>query len=449
MVESLRVTELRSLLSVMGKDKRGLKKDLVQRAIELLHNNFHPELFSAIQELYDHRHYTVKANSRRSQVITMQTAVEVATDHPKEFCGPVPKPEVHMIKLPFYQILETIVAPVSLVPTFATLPQTNVITFSLTRRQSAQIKNHQTKAGMMSIQVVLRICYTESIGVEDDQYPPNITVVVNGHPCPVQAHYSSSEKGLEPSQPCRPINLTPFVKQTTMNRVVVFWDNFGKFYSMAIYLVKGFSSADLLTQLQTNGVESVECCRQKVCEKLRSNPENEIATTGLQVSLTCPLAKMRMSTPCRAQTCAHLQCFDAAFYLQMNERKPTWTCPVCHKPALFDTLQIDGLLSSILQCADKDLKEIEYLSNGSWRAVGKEKERSKATDLSSLSHKNSVVRDVVDLTRCSSDSEDGGEARQTEEIVLTHVKNESVLLQRQHSCEDMSDAWQIMYFCSS
>lgn len=55
----------------------------------------------------------------------------------------------------------------------------------------------------------------------------------------------------------------------------------------------------------------------------------------------------------------------------------------------------------------------------------------------------------MDLTQCSSDSEDGGEARQTEEIVLTHVKNESVLLQRQHSCEDMSDAWQIMYFCSS
>lgn len=34
--------------------------------------------------------------------------------------------------------------------------------------------------------VHFRICYTESIGVEDDQYPPNITVVVNGHPCPVQ-----------------------------------------------------------------------------------------------------------------------------------------------------------------------------------------------------------------------------------------------------------------------
>lgn len=31
-----------------------------------------------------------------------------------------------------------------------------------------------------------RICYTESFGVEDDQYPPNVGVLVNGHPCPVQ-----------------------------------------------------------------------------------------------------------------------------------------------------------------------------------------------------------------------------------------------------------------------
>lgn len=114
MVESLRVAELRSLLSAMGKDKKGLKKDLVQRATELLNNNFRPELFSAIQELYDRRRSTGTANSRRSQVITMPTAVEVATDYPKKSSGPVHKPEMHMIKLPFYQTLETIVAPVSL-----------------------------------------------------------------------------------------------------------------------------------------------------------------------------------------------------------------------------------------------------------------------------------------------------------------------------------------------
>lgn len=44
----------------------------------------------------------------------------------------------------------------------------------------------------------------------------------------------------------------------------------------------------------------------------------------------------------RAKTCKHLQCFDASLYLQMNERKPTWNCPVCDKPALYETLVIDG-----------------------------------------------------------------------------------------------------------
>lgn len=114
MVESLRVTELRSLLSAMGIDKKGLKRDLVLRATELLHDNFHPALFSAIQELYDRRCSSGNANSRRSQVITMPTAVEVAADYPKKSNSLVHKPEVHMIKLPFYQTLETIVAPVPL-----------------------------------------------------------------------------------------------------------------------------------------------------------------------------------------------------------------------------------------------------------------------------------------------------------------------------------------------
>lgn len=54
------------------------------------------------------------------------------------------------------------------------------------------------------------------------------------------------------------------------------------------------------------------------------------------------LVKMRLSVPCRAETCAHLQCFDAVFYLQMNEKKPTWMCPVCDKPAAYDQLIIDG-----------------------------------------------------------------------------------------------------------
>ena len=60
------------------------------------------------------------------------------------------------------------------------------------------------------------------------------------------------------------------------------------------------------------------------------------------IPLPLQLVKMRLSVPCRAETCAHLQCFDAVFYLQMNEKKPTWMCPVCDKPALMTSSSSTG-----------------------------------------------------------------------------------------------------------
>ena len=59
---------------------------------------------------------------------------------------------------------------------------------------------------------------------------------------------------------------------------------------------------------------------------------------------------MRMTIPCRASTCTHLQCFDASTFLLMNEKKPTWICPVCDKPAPFDKLIIDGYAKQAMHC---------------------------------------------------------------------------------------------------
>ena len=70
--------------------------------------------------------------------------------------------------------------------------------------------------------------------------------------------------------------------------------------------------------------------------------DSEIATCSLKVSLNCPVSKCRMTIPCRPVTCSHLQCFDAGMFLQMNERKAKWVCPVCDKSAHFDVLAIDG-----------------------------------------------------------------------------------------------------------
>lgn len=75
-------------------------------------------------------------------------------------------------------------------------------------------------------------------------------------------------------------------------------------------------------------------CGMSVCVK-------SFMTVSAFVCVT-QLGKMRLMIPCRALTCSHLQCFDATLYIQMNEKKPTWVCPVCDKKAPYEHLIIDG-----------------------------------------------------------------------------------------------------------
>lgn len=138
-----------------------------------------------------------------------------------------------------------------------------------------------------------------------------------------------------------------------------------------------------------------------VKEKLNEDADSEIATTSLRVSLACPLGKMRMCTPCRASTCSHLQCFDASLFLQMNERKPTWNCPVCDKPALYDTLVIDGYFQEVLNSNKllPDVNEIQLLQDGSWEnlVLKKEKDKEKTETKAADSRDNKIDVDTVDL----------------------------------------------------
>lgn len=139
-----------------------------------------------------------------------------------------------------------------------------------------------------------------------------------------------------------------------------------------------------------------------VKEKLNEDADSEIATTSLRVSLACPLGKMRMCTPCRASTCSHLQCFDASLFLQMNERKPTWNCPVCDNPALYDNLVIDGYFQEVLNSKKllPDVNEIQLLQDGSWEnlVLKKEKDKEKSeTKVITNSQDRKIDVDTVDL----------------------------------------------------
>ncbi|XP_042337924.1 E3 SUMO-protein ligase PIAS4-A [Plectropomus leopardus] len=403
MVKSFRVSDLQTLLASMGRSKSGLKQDLVGRALRLVQTEYSPELLKNVRQLYESRFPKTSGwlAARRpegvpvaySSLSSSPNATSQGADYLNGISKPIPT-EVKLVPLPFYQTLETLLPPTELIAQNNEKLQDSQCIFELTPNQADQIRNaSELRPGIRSIQVVLRICYTDSIGVQEDQYPPNIAVKVNQSYCHVPGYYPSNKPGVEPRRPCRPVNITPWLHLSNVtNRVTVTWGNFGKRYSVAVYLVRVFTAADLFSQLKLCSVESAERCRERIQDKLRFDPESEIATTGLRVSLICPLVKMRLGVPCRVLTCAHLQCFDAVFFLQMNEKKPTWTCPVCDKPAPFELLTIDGLLSEILKETSEDIEEIEYLTDGSWRPIRDDKERDRERERS-----NTPEYPVVDI----------------------------------------------------
>ncbi|XP_059244645.1 E3 SUMO-protein ligase PIAS4 isoform X2 [Mustela nigripes] len=376
MVMSFRVSDLQMLLGFVGRSKSGLKHELVTRALQLVQFDCSPELFKKIKELYETR-YAKKSSEpvpqphRPMDPLTMHSTYDRAgtvprtplsgpnIDYPVLYgkylngLGRLPaktlKPEVRLVKLPFFNMLDELLKPTELVPQNSEKLQESPCIFALTPRQVELIRNsRELQPGIKAVQVVLRICYSDTSSPQEDQYPPNIAVKVNHSYCSVPGYYPSNKPGVEPKRPCRPINLTHLMYlSSATNRITVTWGNYGKSYSVALYLVRQLTSSELLQRLKTIGVKHPELCKALVKEKLRLDPDSEIATTGVRVSLICP----------------------------MNEKKPTWTCPVCDKPAPYDQLVIDGLLSKILsECQDAD--EIEYLVDGSWCPIRAEKERS-------------------------------------------------------------------------
>ncbi|XP_038624073.1 E3 SUMO-protein ligase PIAS4-like [Tachyglossus aculeatus] len=437
MVMSFRVSDLQMLLGFVGRSKSGLKHELITRALHLVQFECSPEVFKKIKELYEARYIktnsahshqsrdnfaknsTYDQSSRISRMVVSAPSISNPVIYGKYLndLGQLPsevKPEVQLVELPFFSTLDELLKPTELVPQNNEKLQENPCIFVLTPRQVELIRNsRELQPGVKSVQVVLRICYTDTSCPQEDQYPPNITVKVNQNYCSVPGYYPSNKPGAEPKRPCRPINLTDlmFLSSAT-NHITITWGNYGKSYSFGLFLVQQLTSADLLQRLKNIGIKPPELCTEFVKEKLRLDPDSEIATIHVRVSLICPLVKMRLSMPCRAQTCAHLQCFDAVFYIQMNEKKPTWTCPVCDKPAPFDQLIIDGLLSKILsEC--EDTNEIEYMVDGSWRPIRADTERSCSSLCPILTHGNSEngkpSTDVVDLTLDSSSLEEENE----------------------------------------
>ncbi|XP_035292281.1 E3 SUMO-protein ligase PIAS2 isoform X3 [Anguilla anguilla] len=472
MVSSFRVSELQVLLGFAGRNKSGRKHELLLRALHLLKSGCSPAVQIKIKELYRRRYprtvdslphlsslkpsvfslegsppaldpeLALGARQPRGSLPAPQHLVVAARGSAllhdakpgmdmQQSAAPVPPvhPDVQMKPLPFYDVLDVLIKPSSLGASSIQRFQEKHFIFALTPQQVREvcISRDFLPGGRRDymVQIQLRFCLAETSCLQEDNYPNSLCIKVNGKLFPLPGYAPPPKNGVEQKRPGRPLNITSLVRLSSAvpNQISITWaPEIGKTYSISVYLVRQLTSSLLLQRLKMKGIRNPDHSRALIKEKLTADPDSEVATTSLRVSLMCPLGKMRLTVPCRAATCSHLQCFDAALYLQMNEKKPTWICPVCDKKAAYETLIIDGLFMEILNsCSDFD--EIKFQEDGSWCSMKPKKEALKVSshcipkvESSSLVRQCAVVPpsepssakkpDIIDLTLESSSEEE-------------------------------------------
>jgi len=401
MILSFRISELHSLLAFTGKNKSGNKTMLQARAMELATSG-DPATRAKVQELY-----------RQVQEVQPGPGPAIASflgqgpSAPANPARPLQAAGVALTKLPFYTVHGQLVPPTTLAAQGSGRFQEAHLQFQLSCQQATDIaSNRDTSPGSKleyPYQVQVRFCHLSTSGEQGDEFPPSVCLQINDKMFPLP-NPVPGKANTEPRRPPKPLDVSKLVKLAPglANKVGVKWaQDSGRGWVVAVGLVEKLSSATLLERLIQKGTRNSEFTKELIRKKL-SDDEDGIATTNIKVTLACPLGKMRMAAPCRPTTCDHLQCFDAHLFIQMNERKPTWQCPVCDGAATYDTLMVDGYFLDVISSPElpEEEQEIILSQDGSWHPVPRSEDAERIA-------REEREREVAGLP-AGSDDESGG-----------------------------------------
>ncbi|XP_042227579.1 E3 SUMO-protein ligase PIAS3-like isoform X2 [Homarus americanus] len=253
---------------------------------------------------------------------------------------------VKLKRLPFFEVIATLLQ-------IDTIDKNGCFQSHFSFHLKPHIAKHfQNQDTANKYQVQLRIGKLDGPSEQVDYYPNTLQILVNNKFC-VLPGFETVPRG-----PARPVGITHLcnLSNNFTNHITI--RNTSEKLKLFIYVVKKLTSEDLVKKLEARKPTNPKDTASAIKEKLQGGQSgDEIASTTLHCSLLCPLGKVRMKLPCRASTCSHFQCFDAVIYLQLNELKAKWLCPVCSKAASYDDLQIDGSKTPVEIAASLYLKE--------------------------------------------------------------------------------------------
>lgn len=227
---------------------------------------------------------------------------------------------------------------------------------------------------------------------------------------PQPMHISINTKEIPTVDIKSPLNVNAIdylhLNTVNANSITIFWPICKRPYYMVLNLVEIISVEETVEDIKTDKDRFFLALHtKKVAMEFLGNSSKHLSLATYNLTLLCPINKLKMKLPARSVRCNHLQCFDLQAFISSNKIEPTWMCPVCMKPCDFDDLKIDSLLLFIINSkkVPTTCVEIEINANGKWQpCISSSESREGVLGTSS----GPLEKTILDIDLGNLDSED-------------------------------------------
>lgn len=214
---------------------------------------------------------------------------------------------------------------------------------------------------------------------------------------------------------CRPADLTKYVtnlrRQFTIN--IVYSDALEP-YILYVYIVHARSPENLVTSIEKEGSHiPIDVTKKAIQRDYEQNQDDDIVMDTSSISLRCPLTYARMKHPMKSTACDHVQCFDGLSFLTMQERIPSWICPVCSAQLDQNLLAVLDYMCEILLKTSEEVDTVLLHTDGSWSVQEdlemKDESSSpppKSPSAAAASTRSEPPNESIEVISLDSDSED-------------------------------------------
>lgn len=418
LVYDLSINELQFILEGVKQNKCGSKQSLRKRVLNLLSASSSKTrtLKQKIVQVYKSRAIPPIQQSQRVSIFCepqprptinnfvqrMPTTYCPFTDNDVPSCETPPESAIEFEHLPFFKTMQTLLSPMHCNTEIDVASFTGLFYLKDNVRHSIA-KSWNIVRQEYQIEIILRLV---QVGLKEnvtERLPYNINVSVNDRPCKLPVLNIPTKAGITPWRCNVPIDITQQtdLRSCLQNKLQITWSDEPHQYMAGVFVAQKLTWDELLEQLKTRPVRPADKTRELIKKSMESDVD--MGVDSMLTTVKDPLSKMRMEMPARGMDCIHLSCFDAIQFLQMNEQKQTWLCPICKKKVKFENIEVDEFFLNILKSPNlsKDCENVVLLQDGSWT-----EKQTKEYSSSSTSNDKQSANNIEVFTLSDSDDED-------------------------------------------